>query len=315
MDAAPEFDVVVRRRTDPVDRVAVVELARVGGLPFPAWRPGAHVDLLASDDLVRQYSLCGDPADDGAWRIAVLREEDGRGGSAWAHEHLVDGAAVRARGPWNHFAMTDAPAYRFIAGGIGITPLLPMLAAAEASGTPWTLDYCGRSASGLAFLDELAGFGERVRVHASDAAGRMDLATVAPEPGELVFACGPHGLLDELEARSASWAPGTLHVERFEAREQGEPVLHESFEVELAASGVTVTVPPERSILDVIEEETDAFVISSCREGTCGTCETPVLEGEVDHRDSILTHEEQGANDRMMICCSRSACPKLVLDL
>ncbi|WP_353807323.1 PDR/VanB family oxidoreductase [Agromyces sp. SYSU T00194] len=314
METAPEFDAVVGRRTDPAGRVAVIELARADGLPFPDWAPGAHLDVLA-DDLVRQYSLCGDPADHATWRIAVLREEAGRGGSAWAHAHLVEGARVRVRGPWNHFALVDAPGYRFIAGGIGITPLLPMIAAAEASGAPWSLDYCGRSAGRMAFLDELAAYGDRVRVHATDAGTRMDLATVTPAPGEVVYACGPHGLLDELDERAAAWPAGTLHVERFEARELGEPVRHDSFEVELAATGVTVTVPPDRSILDVVEEETDAFVISSCREGTCGTCETPVLEGEVDHRDSILTPEERAANDRMMICCSRAACPRLVLDL
>lgn len=314
---APEFDVIVRGRSAIADDVVLVDLVRADGAPFPVWLPGAHVDLLLPIGVERQYSLCGDPAEPGAWTIGVLREEHGRGGSEWVHDALEEGAPLRVRGPWNHFAMTDAARYRFVAGGIGITPLLPMIRAAEASGADWTLDYAGRTTARMAFtaaLTALDGDRGRVRLHVADAGGRLDLARLAPEPGELVYACGPARLLDELTVRSAAWPASTLHVERFEAKPLTEPVLHESFEVDLSISGETLTVPPDRTVLEVVEEA-GIFVLSSCREGTCGTCETVVIGGEVDHRDSILSPEEQQANDRMMICVSRASCPLLVLEL
>ncbi|RXZ73317.1 PDR/VanB family oxidoreductase [Agromyces albus] len=312
---APEFEVIVRGRTAVAERVVRVELERADGEPFPEWRPGAHLDLLLPIGVERQYSLCGDPADCDVWTIGVLREERGRGGSDWVHELLEVGGSIRVRGPWNHFAMTDAASYRFVAGGIGITPLLPMIRAAEASGASWTLDYAGSSTSRMAFASELASLGgERVRLHVADEGRRLDLAALTPRAGELVYACGPARMIDELASFSNSWPPSTLHVERFEAKPLAEPVLHESFEVELLLSGETLTVPPERTVLDVVEEA-GLFVLSSCREGTCGTCETVVVEGDVDHRDSILSPEEQRANDRMMICVSRAACPRLVLEL
>jgi ferredoxin-NADP reductase len=312
---APEFDVVARGTATIADDIVRVDLVRADGTPFPEWRPGAHVDLLLPIGVERQYSLCGDPADRATWTIGVLREQDGRGGSDWVHDSLAAGATLRVRGPWNHFALADAERYRFVAGGIGITPLLPMIRAAAASGADWTLDYAGRTASRMAFVPELAALAaDRVRLHVADEGRRLDLGSLAPQPGELVYACGPARLLDELAERSADWPPATLHVERFEAKPLAEPVLHESFEVELLLSGETVTVPPDRTVLEVVEEA-GVFVLSSCREGTCGTCETVVVEGEVDHRDSILSPEEQRASDRMMICVSRAACPRLVLEL
>ncbi|SEJ59743.1 PDR/VanB family oxidoreductase [Demequina mangrovi] len=312
--APPEIDVTVRRRESAAPDVDVFELVPVDGASLPGWEPGAHVDVLTDAGLERQYSLCGDPADAGAWRIAVLREDEGRGGSRWIHENLLEGGRVRVRGPWNHFAMVEAPRYRFIAGGIGITPLLPMIRAAEAAGAAWTLDYAGRSRACIGFLAELETYGARVRVHASDEGARLDIAGLVPAEGEAVIACGPRRMLDALDEAASSWAPGTLHVERFEAREVGEPVRHETFEVELMLSGTTVEVTPEQSVLDAVEQA-GVFVLSSCREGTCGTCETVVVEGEVDHRDSILSPEERDANERMMVCVSRAACPRLVLEL
>lgn len=310
----PEIDVAVRRRVSVASDVDLFELVPVDGSLLPEWRPGAHIDVLTDVGVERQYSLCGSPSDGSAWTIGVLREVDGRGGSAWIHEALVEGSRVRVRGPWNHFTLAPAPRYRFIAGGIGITPLLPMLAAATAAGADWTLDYSGRTRGHMAFLDELAAYGDKVRVHASDEGDRLDVAAITPAPGELVFACGPRRMIDALDAAAAGWAPETLHVERFEARELTEPVLHQSFEVELLLSGTTVEVTEDQSVLDAVEAA-GVFVLSSCREGTCGTCETVVVEGEVDHRDSILSPGEQEANDRMMICVSRAACPRLVLEL
>jgi ferredoxin len=192
-----------------------------------------------------------------------------------------------------------------------------MAAAAQAAGAEWEFHYGGRTRTSMAFLDTLeAAHGARVVLHPQDEVGLIDLDRVlgTPQPGTLVYSCGPEPLLQAVEQRCAGWPAGTLHVERFSPKDVGEPVLAGSFEVELATSGRTLTVPPDRSILSVVEDA-GIPVLSSCQEGTCGTCETPVLEGVVDHRDSLLTPDEQAANDTMFICVSRSAGGKLVLEL
>jgi ferredoxin len=169
----------------------------------------------------------------------------------------------------------------------------------------------------MAFLEALeAATGNQVTLHPQDEVGLIDLPKIlgTPRPETLVYTCGPEPLLKAVEQHCTAWPEGSLHLERFSPKEQGEPVLADAFEVELASSGLTLTVPPDRSILEVVEEA-GIPVLSSCQEGTCGTCETPVLEGEVDHRDSLLTPAEQAANDTMFICVSRAACPKLVLEL
>ncbi|WP_219417823.1 PDR/VanB family oxidoreductase [Pseudonocardia nigra] len=312
-----ERDLVVHERDDVADGVAVLRLRHADGADLPAWEPGAHVDLVLTDELTRRYSLCGDPADRSTWQVAVLREPDGRGGSAFVHDKLQPGVTVTARGPRNHFPLEPADRYVFVAGGIGITPILPMLAAATAAGADWTLTYGGRTAGSMAFVEHLRDtHGDRVVLRPQDEHGLLDLDALlgAPAEGTLVYCCGPAPLLDAVEQRCAAWPSGALHVERFMPKEQGEPVLSGSFEVELATTGATLTVPPDRSVLEVVEEA-GVPVLSSCQEGTCGTCETAVLAGEVDHRDSLLTDEEKAANDTMFICVSRAACPKLVLDL
>ncbi|WP_291049888.1 PDR/VanB family oxidoreductase [Herbiconiux sp.] len=317
--ALAEIDAVVASASVIAEDVVLLELRAVDGSLLPAWTPGAHLDVVVQPGVERQYSLCGDPADRSRYLVAVLREPDGRGGSEHLHAHITAGSALRLRGPLNHFALvppTPSTRYRFIAGGIGITPILPMIRAAEAAGASWTLDYAGRSLERMPFVDELVReYGDRVTVHTPDAGRRLDLSVLDAEDA-LVYCCGPARMLTALEARAteAGWPSGTLHLERFEAREVTEPVRHESFEVELELTGVTLEVPPDRSILDVVEEA-GVLVLSSCREGTCGTCETPVVSGEVDHRDSVLTPDEQEANEVMMICVSRAACPRLVLEL
>jgi ferredoxin-NADP reductase len=265
--------------------------------------------------LVRQYSLCGEPADRRAWRIAVLREPESRGGSRHVHERLTVGAKLRVDGPRNHFPLLDATEYLFIAGGIGITPILPMIDAAEASGRAWRLLYGGRRRSSMAFLDRLAGHGDRVSIRPQDETGLLDLDVLPaqPRPGTLVYCCGPEPLLSAVEQRCAGWPAGTLRVERFTPR-PCDASEDTGFEVELAQSGRMVSVAPGVSILRALETAGVA-VLSSCREGTCGTCETPVLRGRVEHRDSVLTEAERDAGDFMMICVSRSRDPLLVLDL
>jgi ferredoxin-NADP reductase len=307
---------VAARRTG-AEGVVVLELRDPSGADLPAWSPGAHIDLKLREGLVRQYSLCGDPNDRSVWRIGVLREPQSRGGSEHVHAALVEGVEVDVRGPRNNFELVDSPKYLFVAGGIGITPILPMLTAAEAAGADWELHYGGRSRRSMAFLEALeAATGNQVTLHPQDEVGLIDLPKIlgTPQPETLVYTCGPEPLLKAVEQHCAAWPEGSLHLERFSPKEQGEPVLADAFEVELATSGLTLTVPPDRSILEVVEEA-GIPVLSSCQEGTCGTCETPVLEGEVDHRDSLLTPAEQAANDTMFICVSRAACPKLVLEL
>ncbi|WP_328477892.1 PDR/VanB family oxidoreductase [Streptomyces sp. NBC_00377] len=307
-----ESELVVSEREFAAEGVLALTLRHPLGEPLPAWEPGAHVDLVLGPELERQYSLCGDPADRSAWRIAVLREPAGRGGSAHVHAQLGQGDKVRVRGPRNHFALRPAPRYRFVAGGIGITPILPMLAAAEAAGAEWSLLYGGRSRESMAFAEELARYGDRVTVAPQDETGLLDLGSVLdglPE-GTLVYCCGPGPLLDAVEERCPA---GALHVERFQAKEQPAGTEAE-FEVELARSGRTLTVAAGVSVLDTVRAA-GVEVLYSCTEGTCGTCETDVLEGIPEHRDSVLGPEEREAGETMMICVSRCRGKKLVLDL
>jgi ferredoxin-NADP reductase len=306
-----EVDARVIARTTAATSVVLFDLEATAGT-LPDSVPGSHIDLLLPSGDVRQYSLL--PAPPGIWRIGVLREPDGRGGSVWLHDELPVGATIRVRGPQNHFGFDARGAVVFLAAGIGITPLLGMIDGASVAGLDWRLHYSGQSRAAMAFVDELVrAHPERVTIHETDVGTRVDLATLVSALTEAtaLYCCGPASYLDAVESVAGA---RPVHVERFEAKHLGAPVLAEPFEVELALSGETLVVPPERSILEVVEEA-GVFVLSSCREGTCGTCETPVLEGEVDHRDSILTPSEQERNDVMYICVSRAACPRLVLEL
>ncbi|WP_240809852.1 PDR/VanB family oxidoreductase [Actinomadura sp. WMMA1423] len=296
--------------------VAVLELTAPDGRELPAWSPGAHIDLVLENGLIRQYSLCGDPRRNTVWRIGVLRETDSRGGSAHVHDVLQVGDEVRVRGPRNNFALAAARRYVFVAGGIGVTPILPMLAEAERRGAAWHLYYGGGSRDSMAFLEELAGYGDRVTLVPQDVCGLLDLDAIlgTPADGTLVYCCGPEGLLEAVTRRAAPWPRDTLRIERFRNRAAAEPAGAAPFEVVCELSGVTLVVGPGERIVDVAEEA-GVGVMYSCSEGTCGTCETPVLDGAVDHRDAYLTDEQRAAGDRMMICVSRAAGPRLVLDL
>ncbi|PYY38900.1 oxidoreductase [Curtobacterium sp. MCPF17_046] len=306
---------IAARRQVAAD-VVTLDLAPLDSAPLPAWEPGAHVDLGVAPGVERQYSLVT-TTDDGHWRVAVLREATGRGGSLAVHDLLRVGDDVTVGGPRNHFGFDPGRPAVFVAGGIGITPIVAMIAAAERAGTPWELHYAGRSRDRMAFADELlAAHPDRVTLAAADEAPRLDVVGLLAEPRDaVVYCCGPRGLMDAVETAAAHWPAGSVRVERF------EPVADvdasgEAFEVELTLTGTTVTVPADRSLLEVAEDA-GAFVLSSCREGTCGTCETPVLEGSVDHRDTVLSPAEQADDRTMMVCVSRAAagCPRLVLEL
>jgi ferredoxin-NADP reductase len=310
-----ETDALVAEKRVVADGVVTLVLRDPDDRPFPPWTPGAHVDLLLGDARTRQYSLCGDPGDHHVWRLGVLREAGGDS-SVYVHDRVQRGDVVRVRGPRNNFPLEESPRYLFLAGGIGITPLLPMIATVDAAGAEWSLVYGGRARASMAFLDELARYGDRVSVRPQDETGLLDLDGLlgTPRADTRVYCCGPEPLLAAVEERCAAWPPGSLHVERFSPKPLTEPLRTGAFDVVLAQSELTLTVPPDRSILEMVEDA-GIPVLSSCAEGTCGTCETAVLEGLPDHRDSVLSEEERAANDCMMICVSRSCSSRLVLDL
>jgi ferredoxin-NADP reductase len=311
-----DLKVVVSERSTAADGVVSLTLTPADGDPLPTWTPGAHIDLQLTDGLTRQYSLCGDPADRATWRIGVLREVAGRGGSAYVHDELAPGTTLAVSAPRNNFELHQASRYLFIAGGIGITPILPMIAEASQAGADWTLLYGGRTRASMAFTEELAQYGDRVHLRPQDEHGLLDLAAYLGQVqhGALVYACGPEPMLKAVAEACDHWPPNALHVERFAPIELAEPVRGESFEVLLARSGLTVTIEPGRSILETVEAA-GVSVLSSCREGTCGTCETDVIDGLPEHRDSLLTEAERQSNETMFICVSRCLGAQLTLDL
>ncbi|MEV8085798.1 PDR/VanB family oxidoreductase [Pseudarthrobacter oxydans] len=320
------FDVVVRGLRLESTGVMSIELAFPDGSFLPEWQAGAHLDIVLPSGLVRQYSLCSDPNDLRRYRLAVLRETEGRGGSEELHTQARLGTKLTARGPRNHFSVTEGAAhYLLVAGGIGITPILAMARQLKAEGKSTKLVYCGSSRQKMAFIDELHEImGDSLALYPRDESGRADLLTevkTAPS-GTAVYACGPAGLLADLRTiTQETLGDDAFHGELFAAAspsdapggDAAETPADTSFEIELRKSGCTLTVPPERSVLDVVLEVNPSYM-SSCEEGFCGTCETKVLEGEVEHRDTILSEKERAKNDTMFICVSRSKCPKLVLD-
>jgi ferredoxin-NADP reductase len=312
-----DFEVLLARKEMLATGAVRLTLRHADGDPMPPWRPGAHVDLVLPIGMVRQYSLCGDPADRSVLQVAVLRNPRGRGGSRFVHDELRPGDMVGIRGPRNNFPLVAARRYLFVAGGIGITPIIPMIAEVDALGADWCLAYGGRSRSSMAFADSLVEwYGERVMLRPQDETGLLNLDRMLgrPRAGTAVYCCGPEPLLAGVEQRCRAWPPGSLHVERFAARPDAGAGVSTRVEVVLARSRQTLTVPAGKSILRAVEE-TGVPVLSSCREGMCGTCETPVLDGIPDHRDSILSEEERTAGDTMMICVSRARSRRLVLDL
>jgi ferredoxin-NADP reductase len=307
----------IRAKDTVADGVVSLTLAHPDAARLPDWTPGSHIDLVLPEGTTRQYSLCGDRWDPYTYRIAVLREPAGRGGSAYVHDRLAPGDLVGVGGPRNHFPLVPADRYLFIAGGIGITPLLPMIHQAELTGADWQLLYGGRSRASMAFREELsAAHGDRVHISPQDECGLLDLAPWldTPDPGTKVYCCGPAPLLAAVEQACAAWPSYSLRTERFTAGALPEPVHQTAFEVELRRTGRTVTVMPDTSVLHAVRQ-VGADVLSSCEQGTCGTCLTPVLEGTPDHRDSILADHERAANDCMLPCVSRSRGDRLVLDL
>lgn len=319
--AVRTLNLQVLERVEVADGVVALTLGHPDGGQLPQWKPGAHIDVHIPngepEPYVRQYSLSSDPARSTVYRIGVLREVSGRGGSAAVHEALLPDSPVTVSWPRNNFRLAPAQRYLFIAGGIGITPILAMIQEAERTGVEWELVYGGRTRSSMAFLDELAAYGDRVRITPQDERGMIDLPALLEDPRDdtLVYACGPEPLLRAAEEHTAHWPSQTLRLERFAPKPVERTAPDTSFEVEFAGSGAVVEVGGAETILEAAERA-GLPVISSCKTGTCGTCETRIVAGHADHRDSILTPSEQEADETMMICVSRAAggCPRLVLD-
>lgn len=308
----PRLDLRVRRMTWEAEGVLSVELVRPDGKPLPAWAPGAHLDLHLGGH-VRQYSLCGDPDDATTYRLGVLHEPSSRGGSRHVHTTLRPGHTVRATGPRNHFPLEPASSYVFLAGGIGITPILAMARRADHDGIPYRLVHGGRSRATMAFGAELARLTGEVSRVPQDEQGHPDLAAALRDlPADaLVYACGPEPLLKAVEEACPA---GRLRVERFAAPAAPRTGDDTAFEVECRASGVTLTVDADTSVLEAAERA-GLPVTSSCRDGICGSCETRVLAGTPDHRDFLLSEAERAGGETMMLCVSRCASGRLVLDL
>ncbi|MFC9438718.1 PDR/VanB family oxidoreductase [Nocardia sp. NPDC057030] len=307
-----EFPVRVSARRDEAEGVFSLELSALGG-ELPRWTPGAHIDVAAGAAGVRQYSLCGDPADADRWRIAVLHEPAGRGGSRHLHDTALPGTELRVSKPRNNFELITRESYVFIAGGIGITPILPMIAAAATAAARWSLYYGGRTRAHMAFADELSTRYPAVNLLPQDEHGLLPLAEIfSTHPHATVYCCGPEPLLAAVEAE-ATQRGRPVHLERFVPRPTTFAPTNE-FDVQLASTGRTFHIAAHQSIADVLDRA-GIPLVTSCREGTCGTCETAVLSGMIDHRDSVLTAAEQARGDTMMLCVSRAESEVLVLDL
>lgn len=294
--------------------IVSITLEASAGESLPEWTPGSHIDVITPDGLVAQYSLCGGVMEK-CWRIAVLHHPEGQGVSSFLHTALKTGDHLRVAGPRNHFQLVDAPSYCFIGGGIGITPLLPMIASVHGV-KPWRLFYGGRTRQSMALLRELAVFGANVAIMPEDEEGLLPVEAILNEAAAetAVYCCGPEPLIQAVENGAQMHRRSAPHVERFNPREIVRGEDDRPFEVVLSRSGRTLEIPADRSILDVVSDA-GVFVPSSCHEGTCGSCETTVLEGEVLHRDSILSDEDRKAGSSMMICVSRACSRRLILDL
>jgi ferredoxin-NADP reductase len=301
--------------------VIIIEFVDPAEQDLPAWEPGSHLEIVLPSGLIRHYSLCGPAQGGGAYQVAVLRVPDGRGGSAELHDTGLVGRELTVRGPRNRFRLVDdAPGYLLIAGGIGVTPLVPMARALAAAGRPFDFVYGARSNCTFAFAEELRELaGPRLDLVDEQTQGRPDVARIVAEApdGAAVYCCGPEGMIRSVEAAvEAERGRVTLHVERFvgSGEVQATQAGDSSFELVLQRSGKTILVPADRTALEMVHELIPNHPYS-CRAGECGSCEVAVLEGEVEHRDEVLSDDEHEANCAMMLCVSRARSPRLVIDL
>lgn len=298
------------------DTILSLYLEPLTGALLPAFTPGAHIDLHLPNGLVRSYSLMNAPHDTGVYRLGILLDRHSRGGSAFIHRYLRKGVALKVSKPRNNFPVLKASRAAFIAGGIGITPLIGMARQLQAEGAQVQMLYCSRSASDMAFQDEVAEAVRDVLVHFDDVqGGAPDLSAFLQScPNDThVYCCGPAPMLSALDQVCAALGLRHVHTERF-AGAEGSPTGGSGFSVVLSRSGQTLHHDGQRSIVDTLLEAGHS-VSYSCKEGVCGACETVVLEGEPDHRDFVLSASERQSGKTMMICVSGCKSPSLVLDL
>jgi ferredoxin-NADP reductase len=335
MTSSPNLDrytMVVQQVTLEARGVVSLRLSRPAKEPLRSWAPGAHIDIVLPSGKVRQYSLCGQLDALDSYTIAVSRAPQSRGGSVEIHETALVGRTIEVRGPRNHFPLIEADHYALIAGGIGITPILAMARQLASRGKSFRLLYGGRSRLDMPFVGEVSQLPGEVTIVAEDEHGLPNLdAFLRDAPaGAEVFCCGPEGMIRTAESVCASLqlrirterfvSSGRSHVAAppsLPTRLEPESSIVASdtaFNVHLANTGVTLHVPGDRTLLEVVREHVPD-VPSSCEEGFCGTCETRVLDGVPDHRDSILSENERLAGATMMICVGRAKSPTLTLDL
>ena len=308
----------VRSITYLAEAINGYELVDPRGRDLPRFAAGAHIDLRFGD-LVRQYSLCNDPAERRRYRIAVLREDASRGGSRRLHDTVRVGDLVEVSMPRNNFPLESAvERHLLIAGGIGIAPIMPMIAELQRRRADFQLHYCTRSAARTAFRDDLALIAADGRVHfhydGGDPARGLDIRAVLRDPpqGTHLYYCGPAGLMAAAAEATKGWPAGTVHCEYFTAPPAASVVEDKPFRVRLAKRGVEYEIPVGQTIVGVLRRHGIA-VPTSCELGYCGACVTRYLAGEPDHRDQVL--REYGRGRFVLICCARSKTPVLHLDL
>lgn len=313
--------VVIRDRRVETPEVICFELGSVSGHALPDFLPGSYVDLEMPKSGIRSYSLVRRSRDRQRYLIAVKLEAQGRGGSSWLHDQAAVGTELSISAPKGSFTWVEQPSMScFVAGGIGITPLLPMLERANELGHPWQLHYAAASPQRMAFreqLERLEGGSGQVHMHFSDGSTpRMDIGSVVrkwdADANAHLYCCGPGRMVDAFLSATGHRAGNTVHVERFGSSQA--PSTDGGYQVQLARSGQCHFVPAGKSILDVLIEA-GADVSYACGQGVCGACQTRVLQGDVDHRDCFFTEEEKATNSTMLICCSGSRSDTLVLDL
>lgn len=320
-EAKPRVEVRLRAIAFEADGILSFEFVDPDGGELPPFTAGAHIDVHIRDGLVRQYSLCNDPRERSRYVIAVLKEAVGRGGSRAMHDALRPGDRLVVSAPRNHFPLAaEASHHLLLAGGIGVTPMMAMVAELESGKADYTLHYCTRSPETTAFLDRLGPLvetGKAVLHHDGGDPGRgLDLAARLKDhrPGTHLYYCGPKTFMSAAAAAAAHWTDGTVHAEYFTAPEIDglDGRVNARFQVRIASTGRMIDVSADATIVEALREN-GLTVDTSCEEGYCGTCLTPYVEGEPEHRDSVL---DDGDREKfVLICCARSRTPVLVLDL
>lgn len=318
---------LVRQVRLEANNINSFEFVHHRGDDLPAFSAGAHLDVFLNNNaLVRQYSLCNDPAERHRYVIAVLRDENGRGGSVALHEQLQAGSTVSVSTPRNNFNLVgDAKQTILLAGGIGVTPMKSMANRLDSTGQNYQLHYCAKNTLHAAFNEEFGQLSERGRIHWHFDNGTpengLDIEQLLsqPAPGTHLYYCGPPGFMAACASASQHWPIGTVHFEHFKAPPVSEPSTSaitnnndKSFSIQIASTGELLSVPENRSIADVLIEA-GVSIETSCHSGLCGTCKIPYLEGTVDHQDFILSESEK--KHFLTACVSRSMSEILVLDL